>query len=414
MTTHDSQYIPEWWRETTLGEVCDITSSKRIFAEEYKTFGVPFYRGKEIIEKFNGWKISIELYITEEKYSEIETKFWAPKSGDMLLTSVWTIWIPYIVKDDERFYFKDGNLTWFRNFSSILNVFLFYWLTSEYWKEEIQRHKIWSTQEALTIIWLKSISLSLPPLPEQVEIASILSSFDNKIELLRKQNETLEKTAQTIFQEWFGKYSAERSEELPEGWRVGKLGEEFDISIGRTPPRAESQWFSDSPIWKKWISIRDIGNSGTYIFNTSEYITDEAILKFNIPVIPINTTILSFKMTVWKLTITTEEMLSNEAIAHLKIKEKSNLTSEYIYLYLQNLDFNQLGSTSSIVTAINSTIIKQIEVIVPEWWILERFNNLNQPIFWKLRSNSEQIQSLSKTRDMLLPKLMSGEVRVGV
>lgn len=71
-------------------------------------------------------------------------------------------------------------------------------------------------------------------------------------------------------------------------------------------------------------------------------------------------------MTVGKLTITTEEMISNEAIAHLKIKKKSNLTSEYIYLYLQNLDFNQLGSTSSIVTAINSTMIKQIEVIVPE------------------------------------------------
>jgi type I restriction enzyme S subunit len=117
---------------------------------------------------------------------------------------------------------------------------------------------------------------------------------------------------------------------------------------------------------KKWISIKDIGNCGVYIFDTSEYLTDESVKKFNIPVIPENTTILSFKMTVGKLTITTEEMLSNEAIAHLKIKDNSNLTSEFIYCYLQALDFNSLGSTSSIVTAINSTMIKEIEVVVPD------------------------------------------------
>lgn len=75
----------------------------------------------------------------------------------------------------------------------------------------------------------------------------MLSSLDAKIELLREQNETLEKAAQTIFHEWFGRYSVESPEELPEGWRVGKLGEEFDITIGRTPPRAESEWFSDIP-----------------------------------------------------------------------------------------------------------------------------------------------------------------------
>ena len=77
--------------------------------------------------------------------------------------------------------------------------------------------------------------LSIPPLPEQVAIAGMLSSFDAKIELLREQNQTLEKTAQTIFYEWFGKYSVEYPENLPEGWRVGKLGEEFEILMGQSP-----------------------------------------------------------------------------------------------------------------------------------------------------------------------------------
>ncbi|MFD1014411.1 restriction endonuclease subunit S [Winogradskyella rapida] len=255
-----------------------------------------------------------------------------------------------------------------------------------------------------------NIPLNLPPIQEQKAIAKVLTAFDDKIENLRAQNQTLEQTAQTVFKEWFGKYQID--DELPEGWRVGKLGEEFDISIGRTPPRKQTQWFSDKPIGKKWVSIKDIGNSGIYIDTTSEYLTDQAIDKFNIPVIPENTTILSFKMTVGKLTITTEEMLSNEAIAHLKLKDGTCLTSEFIYLYLQNLDFNALGSTSSIVTAINSTMIKNLDFVIPNEEKLKDFESIVNSIFKKIKNNSKQIQTLTKTRDALLPKLMRGDIRV--
>ena len=257
---------------------------------------------------------------------------------------------------------------------------------------------------------LLGLEILLPSIEEQKAIAKILTSFDDKIDNLKEQNKTLEKTAQTIFKEWFGKYRID--DELPDGWRVGKLGKEFDISIGRTPPRKQTQWFSNKPIGKKWISIKDIGNCGVYIKNTSEFLTNEAITKFNIPVIPENTTVLSFKMTVGKLTITTEEMLSNEAIAHLKVIKDSYLTSEYIYLYLQNLDFNSLGSTSSIVTAINSTIIKNLDIIVPNEDVLREFSYVINSIFLKIKNNTNQIISLKKTRDILLPKLMSGQIRI--
>lgn len=267
-----------------------------------------------------------------------------------------------------------------------------------------------SAQPNINFQEIKTLSIKIPPLPEQKSIAAILTSFDDKIELLQAQNKTLEELAQTIFKEWFGKYKV--GDELPDGWREGKLGDEFDITIGRTPPRIEQEWFSDTPTGKKWISIKDMGNSGVFIFDTSEYLTDEAISKFNIPIIPENTTLLSFKMTVGKLTITTEEMLSNEAIAHLKIKIDSYLTSEYIYLYLQNLDFNSLGSTSSIVTAINSTIIKNLDFIIPRENILKDFQEIIHPIFKKIKTNTKQIQTLTKTRDELLPKLMTGEITV--
>ena len=141
-------------------------------------------------------------------------------------------------------------------------------------------------------------------------------------------------------------------------------------------------------------------------------LTNEAIKKFNIPIIPENTTILSFKMTVGKLTITTEEMLSNEAIAHLKTKSESLITTEYVYLYLQNLDFNSLGSTSSIVTAINSTIIKDLDFVIPKENFAKAFQENIKTLFEKVKNNSKEIQTITQSRDELLPKLMKGEIRV--
>ena len=95
------------WPAKRMEELCEITSSKRIFAADYVSEGVPFYRGKEITEKYKGnLDVSTELFISEEKFTEIERKFGAPRQGDLLLTSVGTLGSPYVVKPGERFYFR--------------------------------------------------------------------------------------------------------------------------------------------------------------------------------------------------------------------------------------------------------------------------------------------------------------------
>ena len=199
---------------------------------------------------------------------------------------------------------------------------------------------------------------------------------------------------------------------LPEGWRMGKLGKVACISIGRTPPRKEAEWFSFNPKnnWK-WVSIKDLGNAGVYIGQTSEFLTQEAVSTFNIPIIPKNTVVVSFKLTVGRIAITTEDMLSNEAIAHVKLQDRE-LTAEYVYLYLMNYNFDFLGSTSSIATAINSQSVKEIEIAVPDRTTSQDCDRLIAPVFRKIRSNFYQIQTLSRLRDALLPKLMKGEIRV--
>ncbi|MFZ1548001.1 MAG: restriction endonuclease subunit S, partial [Candidatus Nitrotoga sp.] len=225
--------------------------------------------------------------------------------------------------------------------------------------------------------------------------------------LLHRQNQTLEAMAATLFRQWF-------VEEAQEDWAVGALKQYVDIGIGRTPPRQEHQWFSENPTDVKWISIKDMGNDGAYIFNTAEYLTRDAVEQFNVPVITENTVVLSFKMTVGRVAITTETMLTNEAIAHFKFRPNTPFTVEYLYLHLKNYQYDLLGSTSSIVTAINSAMIKDMEIKIPCKELMRRFDDVAGGVFMKIRSNQLQIRTLETLRDTLLPKLMSGEVRVAV
>ena len=168
---------------------------------------------------------------------------------------------------------------------------------------------------------------------------------------------------------------------------------------------------STNPEDIKWISIKDMGNSGMYIQETAEYLTREAVQNFNIPTIPTNTVIVSFKLTVGRVAITTEEMLSNEAIAHIKTNF-NKLSAEYMYLLLKKFDFSSLGTTSSIATAVNSKSIKGMELLIPNYEMLDNFNLLVKPIFRRILTNSLEISNLEILRDSLLPRLMSGKIRV--
>ena len=407
--------IPKGWKVTTLGEVAKV-----IGGGTPKT-DVPEYWGGKIpwlsVVDFNDdsrWVYKTEKTITNKGLENSSTSLL--NTGDLIISARGTVGAFAQLKFPMAF---NQSCYGLRAKENSENNFLYYLLKQSI--QQIKRNVHGAVFDTITRDTFDQVVVEVPPLPEQRMIAAVLASLDDKIELLREQNKTLEASAQAIFKEWFvnfnfpnatGKMIDSELGEIPVGWRVGKLGNEFDITIGRTPPRLETEWFSDKPTGKKWISIKDIGNSEMYISNTSEYLTDEAIEKFNIPIIPENTAILSFKMTVGKLAITTEEMLSNEAIAHLKVKENSNFSTEFIYLFLKGLDFNSLGSTSSIVIAINSTMIKALKVLVPKNQTMLKFNSVIQPIFAKLKNNNSQIQTLSTLRDTLLPKLMRGEVRV--
>lgn len=192
-------------RPYKLGEITDITSSKRIKMADYVPAGIPFFRSKEIIELSKGGEISTELFITQKQFDDIEKRFGAPQKGDILLTSVGTLGVPYHVEEKQLpFYFKDGNLTWMMNFKSNVNSrYIYYWLTSQTGKRKIDEISIGTTQRAITIIALKSLEIELPEIQIQNTITQILDSICDKIALNTQINQTLEAMAQGLFKSWF-------------------------------------------------------------------------------------------------------------------------------------------------------------------------------------------------------------------
>lgn len=386
----------------SLGSVCNITSSKRIFAREYKTSGIPFYRGKEIIEKHKGNSVSTELFISEERYYEIKRKFGVPQIGDILLTSVGTLGVSWLV-DETDFYFKDGNLTWLKCSDKLLNKYLYLWLNSPEAQHQIDAKCIGSTQKALTIETLNKFQIALPTLSEQNRICSVLYPIIDKIELNQKINENLERQAQELFGKMFVETNNDKRHECC-------AGDYFDISIGKTPPRKEPQWFSNNSTDCVWVSISDMGSCGVFIADSSEYLTHEAVENFNVKLVPDNTVILSFKLTVGRVSITDGVMTTNEAIAHFKTDKPE--INEYLYCYLKRFNFQTMGSTSSIATAINSKIIKSMPFIVPADSELTCFHSFAEPLFAMIKCNQRENVRLAALRDLLLPKLISGEIDV--
>ena len=297
------------------------------------------------------------------------------------------------------------------------NLFLYYLL--KYNKEEIEGLGSGTTFKEVSAKVIQNFDIKIPPIQTQKKIADILSSLDDKIELNRRINDNLEQQAQALFKSWFvdfepfkeGKFVDSELGMIPESWRVCSAETIFKINIGKTPPRKEQQWFSNINNGNvKWISISDLGSNEIFIEDSKEYLTKEAISKFNIIVVPEDTILVSFKLTVGRVGISNCELTTNEAVARFYLPK--SYFREYTYLSLKNYNYARLGSTSSIATAVNSKIIKNMKLLIPPVTIISEFSKRINPLFNAIRIYENEIRNLSKIRNTLLPKLMSGELKI--
>lgn len=191
--------VPDSWEWKKLLDIADVSSSKRIFRDEYILNGIPFYRGKEVTQLSNGNTISTELFISEERYIEINEKFGVPKIGDILITSVGTIGSVWLVDNDLPFYFKDGNVTWIKDYKTEINgEFVYQWLQTKEAKEQIKSVTIGSTQQALTISALRGLDILIPDNATVSKVCSQLRKINARRIINLNQIQTLTATRDTL------------------------------------------------------------------------------------------------------------------------------------------------------------------------------------------------------------------------
>lgn len=416
-----------------VSDICLVTSSKRIFASEYVDSGIPFLRSKEVIERATNQDSTDTLFISNERFNEIEMKFGAPKQGDILLASIGAnMGISYYVDTDEKFYFKDGNVTWFSNFTTkIDSKYLYYCLNEPHIKATMLNRAIGSAQKALTIESLRNLEIPLVPLDEQKKISNVIYYLDEKIKNNLKTNKTLEEMAQTLFKRWFidfefpneegepykssgGKMVESELGMIPKEWSINKLYEFADIQKGLS---YKGKHLVDEGT--AMINLGSIKPGGGYRKENLKFYNGD--FKERHIVKPGDIIIANTDMTQDRVILGSPLIVPNlqskEIIFthHLFAFKDVKISKLFLYYYLKSPSFRERAESyanGTTVLALSKDAVINIDFVKPDITIINQFDKVILPILNQIDINNEEINTLEKLRDTLLPKLMSGEIRV--
>ena len=401
------------WKEYKYTDLATIIGggTPKTSVPEYWNGEIPWLSVKDFVS------VTKYVYDTEKHISELGLLNSSTKlleKNDIIISARGTVgamaMIPYPMCCNQSCFGLRGN--------SIVDKNFLYYLTRTK-VDELKKSAHGSVFDTITRETFNNLQCLVPPLQSQQKIGNFLSSLDSKIELNRQINDNLEQQAQALFKSWFvdfepfkeGKFVDSELGMIPESWRVCSAETIFKINIGKTPPRKEQQWFTNINNGNvKWISISDLGSNEIFIEDSKEYLTKEAISKFNIIVVPEDTILVSFKLTVGRVGISNCELTTNEAVARFYLPK--SYFREYTYLSLKNYNYARLGSTSSIATAVNSKIIKNMKLLIPPVTIISEFSKRINPLFNAIRIYENEIRNLSKIRNTLLPELISGELKI--
>jgi type I restriction enzyme S subunit len=393
--------IPDGWMETTLGLIA-LVNPRESISKGTIAINVPM----DCIDSFSK---KIQRY--NSKGFEGGTKF---RNGDTLLARITpclengkTAFVDIL--DENEIGFGSTEYLVFREIKEKSDKHFIYYLSISPRFREVAIKAMTGTsgRQRVQTDMLINHKFYLPKYKEQQSIAQILRSFDDKIELVQAQNRTLEALAQNVFTEWFGKYQV--GEELPEGWRIGLLKEIVEIKNGFA--------FKSLDYVDTGIPIVRTTNfdAGSIKLDSTVFLTKEKAEEYDsFSLSAFDFLLVMVGASIGKNVITPSHILpalQNQNMWNFKALE-SKFTF-YNILALKKLVNEQLNSASgSARDFFRKDHFYNVEILIPQTEIIEKFNQLVKPIYSKMDINYTQIQSLTKTRDELLPKLMSGEIRV--
>jgi type I restriction enzyme S subunit len=220
--------MKEVWEIKKLGDLFEITSSKRVFESEWKRDGVPFYRAREIVKLAKHGFVDNELFISEEMFNQYSAKYGIPAEGDMMVTGVGTLGVCYVVQKHDRFYFKDGNIIWLKKKTETDSRFVEYAFQSDYLRKQID-DSVGATVGTYTIVKAKNTLIPLPPLPEQERIVGILDEAFDGIAIAKANAEKNLQNARALFESHLEAILTRHGQ----GWAEEKLGDLCQVKTGK-------------------------------------------------------------------------------------------------------------------------------------------------------------------------------------
>jgi type I restriction enzyme, S subunit len=302
---------------------------------------------------------------------------------------------PQFYKED---YWAHNTVLFVKEFKLSEPKFIYYLLKSI----DFKQFNAGSSVPTLNRNHIHELELFLPPKEDQQIISSILSSLDDKIDLLRRQNKTLEQLVETLFRQWF-------VEEAEESWEVGKIDNVVSVKGGTTPSTTKPEFWNGNVYW---TSPRDLSNNDSiFLFDTERKISEKGLAQIGSGLLPVGSVLLSSRAPIGYLTITEIPVAINQG--YIGIICDKIVSSYFIFLWLKgNINSVINAANGSVFLEISKSIFRELELQIPPKEKLKYFDQVVEPIFMKIKTNNIEIKSLAELRDFLLPKLMSGEVRV--
>ena len=383
------------WKEVELKQIADVQTGpfgSQLKNEQYITGGTPVVT----VEHLKDFRIIDFNYpsVTDEDKNRLSK--YLLKQGDIVFTRVGSVDLSaFVKKHQDGWMFSSRMLRVRTNASEVDSRFLSYYFQQKNFRDYILNISVGATMPSINTEILKAISVSYPSLTEQKSIASILSSLDDKIDLLHHQNTTLEKMAETLFRQWF-------VEEAKEEWEMGKLGDEFDFVMGASPP---GESYNEEGIGiPMYQGNADFG----FRFPTNRVFTTDPKRfadKFD--------TLISVRAPVGEQNMANERCCIGRGVAAFRFKADNSFYT-YAYYKMKSLmnDIKQFNETGTVFGSISKSDFENIDVLLPDAKTINKFQDEVKPIDDKIITNTNQIRTLTALRDTLLPKLMSGEVTV--
>ena len=401
------------WKEVTLGEISSKIGDGLHGTPKYDDEG-PYYfiNGNnlncgKIIIKDDTKRVGIDEFVKNQKELNEQT----------LLVSI-NGTIGNVAKYNNEPCILGKSACYINVIKEVDKEFIYYVLTSANFKRNITNEATGTTIKNVSLKQMREYKFNIPcNIADQHRIASILTSLDRKIELNNKINADLEEMAQAIFKNWFvdfepfkdGKFVDSELGMIPEGWKVGRLDEIADVVGGSTPSKAKPEYYTQKGI--AWLTPKDLSNHPAVYTSRGEIdITEEGYNSTSTKLMPKGTVLFTSRAPIGYISIAQNDICTNQGFKSL-VPKKAGTCFLYCFLKYVTPEIEN-KSTGSTFKEASGSLMKSLQVIIPEQNVFEEFEAIVSPLFARIESLEKENSRLSLLRDTLLPRLMSGEIEI--